>query len=59
MAEDGGEEKASGSTPSVFISYASPGCAPLPKPPCEALERCRRNVLDCSEGRDPGRVLCR
>ena len=38
MAEGGGDEKASGSTPSVFISYASPDSATA-ETACEALEK--------------------
>jgi hypothetical protein len=38
MAEGGGDEKASGSTPSVFISYASLDSATA-ETACEALEK--------------------
>jgi hypothetical protein len=38
MAEDGGEEKANGRTPSVFISYASQDAA-VANAIVEALER--------------------
>jgi adenylate cyclase len=38
MAKDGDDEKASGSTPSVFISYASPDSA-IAETVCEALEK--------------------
>jgi TolB-like protein len=38
MAEDGGEEQVSGTTPPVFISYASPDSA-IAETACDALEK--------------------